>query len=597
MLSVKILGHGKKGFMHVVEIVIIALIMFIVIFQFSIIPSIRTEWSATKVALIGNDLIHSLDSSGVDWLNSSELNKTILDAMPGQLSSNASILFSVEVGGAVKPKMRIGCICDDNEVSIITDALPSFQLNGREISFEVEKISPTTPAFSELYDVVVIMQSFFKDVTAGDIHNPYSLETFNSHITKYLASGRGILLINNTINSPPGQGYFITTETFGIGWDNVINPSGDLVFNSSIIPLQSRYHNINRYFYNFSNINGKIAYPTTFPNFIGANEKVVAHENSKAECVLHDGEESCGLLVNDGVENGFGRTAWLTMPEAGTFSSALFPERSMLLKSLLVWLSGSKNIVTRNQMQSPTISRIMRDIGPPGLVLRYGFDEGSGKTLHDQSGNTNNGTVVSGNLEPGNGVVGGRLSLSGLANDYARFEPSQSIRRMREEFTIAGWLNMPEVDPNTIYPILSNPIKDKSIENILSVHHNGKLHVGWKESDSDTNCFAESLPMAIKKETWHHFAAVYNREKMIVYVDGISNSLPSTPCENMYMEVVKGDYFIGKDRDDNYFNGVIDELTFYSKALSKDEIDGLRLFPDQYIHQPAQIVLTMGYIY
>lgn len=62
-----------KGFIHIVEIVIITLVMFMVVLQFATIPRVRSNWDRTKLMLLGNDLLFSGEKKGIDWFNENDI--------------------------------------------------------------------------------------------------------------------------------------------------------------------------------------------------------------------------------------------------------------------------------------------------------------------------------------------------------------------------------------------------------------------------------------------------------------------------------------------------------------------------------------------
>jgi hypothetical protein len=68
---------ARKGFIHIVEIIIISLVMFLIVTQFANIPKIKSDWDRAGLVLQGNDLLFSLDEKGVDWLDSSEVESSL----------------------------------------------------------------------------------------------------------------------------------------------------------------------------------------------------------------------------------------------------------------------------------------------------------------------------------------------------------------------------------------------------------------------------------------------------------------------------------------------------------------------------------------
>lgn len=60
---------AMKGFIHIIEIIIVSLLVFFVFIQFSYVPSMEITWSGAKLKLQGNDLLFSLDRLDMDWTN------------------------------------------------------------------------------------------------------------------------------------------------------------------------------------------------------------------------------------------------------------------------------------------------------------------------------------------------------------------------------------------------------------------------------------------------------------------------------------------------------------------------------------------------
>ena len=69
----------KKGFLHIVEIIIVSLLMFLVISQFSFIPRVQSDWSQSKLYLMGSDLIAMLDINETNWLDEEEVKTKIIN--------------------------------------------------------------------------------------------------------------------------------------------------------------------------------------------------------------------------------------------------------------------------------------------------------------------------------------------------------------------------------------------------------------------------------------------------------------------------------------------------------------------------------------
>src|SRR2546427_8380874 len=84
-------------------------------------------------------------------------------------------------------------------------------------------------------------------------------------------------------------------------------------------------------------------------------------------------------------------------------------------------------------------------------VANWMFDEGSGTTTYDRSGNGNNGTLVNGpTWVPG--VIGNALSFNG--SNYVQIPDSQSLNITGNQFSISAWVN-PRAQSNPFADIVS----------------------------------------------------------------------------------------------------------------------------------------------
>ncbi|MBU0530241.1 MAG: hypothetical protein ABIH52_00635 [Candidatus Aenigmatarchaeota archaeon] len=126
-----------KGFIHVVEIIIISIVMFFILMQFSTIPNIDTDWDRTKLYLVGNDLAHTLDNMNVDWSDDGEI-KGIMDSMVqnGLLSEN--ILYDVKLRDSNGDVTTIIHSQLNNPVTVsMYEAIDNGGLEFREVLFSV----------------------------------------------------------------------------------------------------------------------------------------------------------------------------------------------------------------------------------------------------------------------------------------------------------------------------------------------------------------------------------------------------------------------------------------------------------------------------
>jgi len=84
-----------------------------------------------------------------------------------------------------------------------------------------------------------------------------------------------------------------------------------------------------------------------------------------------------------------------------------------------------------------------------------------------------------------------------------------------------------------------------------------------------------TAPAGFDITQWHHYAGVYSPSlaKLAIYVDGVHASSTSVSGA---MDADSGQIFIGKDDyTGRFFNGSIDDVRIYDRALSASEIAAL----------------------
>ncbi|HLD78005.1 MAG TPA: hypothetical protein VJB16_03160, partial [archaeon] len=138
----------RRGFLHILEIIIVVLVAFALFVQFAILPQVKNEWTQPRLTLLAVDMLRTLDLQGINWFNSSAVSGNV-----SALLNTSGLRFDLRVLGAPKPLLRIGCYyCSESELAFAAAALRSIRVNGENVSSNVENVS----AFSADYDAIVI---------------------------------------------------------------------------------------------------------------------------------------------------------------------------------------------------------------------------------------------------------------------------------------------------------------------------------------------------------------------------------------------------------------------------------------------------------
>jgi len=581
--------------MHIIEILIIVVVMFVVVFQFINIPPVNTEWSETKLLMMGNDMLYALDRIGVDWTDADGISALLDDAITHGGTRNTTIMYDLKLAGVVKPHISVGCICNDalGECDQVEDALQPFYLNGRNISFTVERVDPDDAVFSHEHDVMVIMPDFFRPT----YHDAHTLDEYITEINNFLGAGKGIIIVRSYTAAAAAPGT-LDQDYFGISWDDSLSQTGELSlsFNETVTYPDSPYYDVYKYFSNFPNSSGlKMYYPYTFTNLLYASDRTVPNATSSAECVLEDedGDGVCGLIANRGVVSGSGRTAWLSKFEGPDGAD---DSNNVLLRSLVAWVAGDIHHVIRNEdMEKPAVARLYRMYdrmsGHSGMLARWEMNEGSGPVAYDSSGNANHGTVNG--PVPAEGRSGSALAFDGI-DDYVDLGRPESLQ-VRNSVTIAAWIKPNKTYDNTA--VDDQEIYRASLADWLALRLDSTAgHEGEARFGSSVIGSVYSTTSAWNKDVWYHLAGTYDGSECKIYVNGdIENT---APCSVEIADFTE-DIYIGArpPAADHAFNGTIDQVIVYDRALAPEDIKGLYDFPEQFMFQPVEIILTLGYIY
>ena len=188
---------------------------------------------------------------------------------------------------------------------------------------------------------------------------------------------------------------------------------------------------------------------------------------------------------------------------------------------------------------------------PPGLVAAYSFNQGSGATALDASGNGNNGTI-SGATWTSQGRYGSALSFDGVT---ALVRASNVT--LGGAFTIMAWVYNPT---NTAY------------ETIVTVGTNRDLYLRSGVITFYDGSTERPFGSAISRKRWHHVAVVSDGSTLSVYLDGAPSGTPQAASFGAITGTLQvGAWTLGSVNYD-FFGGRIDEVRVYSRALTQAEV-------------------------
>ncbi len=211
-----------------------------------------------------------------------------------------------------------------------------------------------------------------------------------------------------------------------------------------------------------------------------------------------------------------------------------------------------------------------------GLVGFWDFEEGTGATVNDRSGNSNNGTLTymatgtpwtTGIVPFSGGRPGGTaLDFDGV-DDYVQVADDDSLDPGTSDITISAWVKTSAANAQTIVDKYDNLGGW-----LFRVDSAGNLR--FLAYDGGTTINEYTLSFSLDDGNWHHVAVSVDRSAEIAnfYVDGVVEQEPFT---NIGSLVDTATLYIGyrkKTGEEAYFDGSIDEVRIYNRALSSEEI-------------------------
>jgi hypothetical protein len=196
------------------------------------------------------------------------------------------------------------------------------------------------------------------------------------------------------------------------------------------------------------------------------------------------------------------------------------------------------------------------------LVAAYSFNEGTGTTVADASGNGNTGTI-SGATWTTAGKYGGALVFNGT-NARVTIPDSASLH-LTTGMTLEAWVN-----PSVVTGLWRDVIykgNDNYFLEATNGHSGSAPAAGVSFGSTHVITYGS---VALTANTWTHLAVTYDGATLRLYVNGVqASSLAQTGTilTSSNPLSIGGDTFYGQ-----YFQGMIDEVRVYNVALTAAQI-------------------------
>jgi hypothetical protein len=278
---------------------------------------------------------------------------------------------------------------------------------------------------------------------------------------------------------------------------------------------------------------------------------------------------SCNILTN--VDD-------LTIGEPDLDADARAGDAATALDGSSRTLDASVTADVANESDAPVPTPLPcgRGVADPDLVAYYPLDEDAGAVARDCSGHGHDGTVIStvdgGSWTPG--IWGGGFRGDGTAGCIELGSPPDLLVE-QHAFTVATWVRA---------KTYSGPSSETRyvVGRALSADVRGWRVGGDSPSKLDfelavpdaSSIFVNSNALAT--ETWVHVAVTFEPgTRVALYVDGTLTSLNTNVPKAIFADETASVRIACRGQNDRWFDGTIDELRIYRRALSAAEIAAL----------------------
>jgi hypothetical protein len=204
------------------------------------------------------------------------------------------------------------------------------------------------------------------------------------------------------------------------------------------------------------------------------------------------------------------------------------------------------------------------------LVLYFPFEEGEGVNVNDASKSGNDGKIKGGAVWSQKGKYGNALEFN-AKDSYVLVSTSSSLD-IETEVTIMAWVKWLDAGDGWLC-IMASGQQNGPWESYGMFINRGGKHLYFPLNLEGGFLFAgqnDTPGGAVVPEVWQHICGTYDGETAKIYIDGelIAEHEHGDDLASTGMDLRIG-HRLGSN---HFFNGLMDEVAIFEKALDKDEI-------------------------
>lgn len=276
-----------------------------------------------------------------------------------------------------------------------------------------------------------------------------------------------------------------------------------------------------------------------------------------------------------------GTTAYVLHTGTITQTSGLFTASS---GRVVIDTSASSTLTVSSTLNNLDIEAT-RD---HGMVGYWKFDEGTGSSTRDWSGNGNTAYSVSSTPSPfSTSTVTSTIAFDNPfsmsfdgTDDYLNLGTPTTLN-ITGPISISSWVNISDMPTTT-----SSPADDRFFEVVTKGYDGtneqytlelfnpaGTIQMRWLTYNGSNHGAVINKPSSWVINTWHHYAGTFDGSTWTIYLDGISQG--SATDSQVPVSTNKKVYIGALDLNgtvDRFQRGLIDDLRIYNRALGADEV-------------------------
>lgn len=200
-----------------------------------------------------------------------------------------------------------------------------------------------------------------------------------------------------------------------------------------------------------------------------------------------------------------------------------------------------------------------------GAVVEIGFSEGTGSSVSDASGASNNGTIT-GATWSAQGKYGAALSFDGV-NDWVSIADANSLD-LTNGMTLEAWVKPASTQTNYRTVIM----KERPSNAAYTMYANSNTNRPMGEHSKTNGTVTEIKGTTqLAANTWTHIATTYNGSTFKFFLNGVQQATKNT-TGNMFVSTSSLRIGGNNTWNDEFFSGLIDEVRVYNRALTAAEI-------------------------